>query len=64
METRSEMHVIPDYIRHEYRKILKEQIAYYEKECQKDRMDFAVLDTSQPLDHALFTYLLRREQLY
>ncbi len=64
METRAEMHVIPDYIRREYRRIVKDQIAYYEKECQKDRMDFVLMDTSQPLDHALFTYLLRRQQLY
>ena len=64
METRAEMHVIPDYVREEYRRVLKDQIAYYERECRKDRMDYALLDTSQPLDHALFTYLLRREQLY
>ena len=64
METRAEMHVIPDFIRQEYRRILKDQISYFEKECQKDRIDFAVLDTSKPLDHALYTYLLRREQMY
>jgi uncharacterized protein (DUF58 family) len=64
METRAEMHVIPEYVRQEYRKLLKEQIEYYERECQKDRMDYALLDTSQPLDQALLTYLLRREQLY
>jgi uncharacterized protein (DUF58 family) len=64
METRSEMHVIPDYIRQEYRRILNSQIAYYEKECRKDRMDFMMIETSQPLDSALFGYLVRREQLY
>ena len=64
METRAEMHVIPEYIRQEYRKIVRDQVAYFEKECQKDRIDYALLDTGQPLDHALFTYLLRRQQLY
>ena len=64
METRAEMHVIPDFVRQEYRKLLKDQIAAYEKECQKDRMDFLLIDTSQPLDGALFAYLARREQLY
>jgi uncharacterized protein (DUF58 family) len=64
METREEMHVIPDYIRQEYRKLLQKQIAEYEKECRKDRMDFFLIDTSQPLDKALFSYLVRREQLY
>jgi uncharacterized protein (DUF58 family) len=64
LETRAEMHVIPEFVRQEYRRILKDQIAFFEKECQRDRMDFALIDTSQPLDHALFTYLLKREQLY
>jgi uncharacterized protein (DUF58 family) len=64
METRAEMHVIPDFIRQEYRKILTRQIAEYEKECRKDRMDFSLMNTSQPLDKALFNYLVRREQLY
>lgn len=64
METRAEMHVIPDYIRQEYRRLLRSQIAQYEKECRMDRMDFSMIDTSQPLDSALFGYLVRREQLY
>ena len=64
METSSEMHVIPDFIRQEYRRILKDQIDFFDRECTRDRMDFSLIDTSQPLDHALFTYLLRREQLY
>lgn len=64
METRAEMHVVPDFIRHEYRRVLRSQIAQYEKECRKDRMDFLMIDTSQPLDSALFSYLVRRQQLY
>jgi uncharacterized protein (DUF58 family) len=64
METRAEMHVIPDYVRTGYRQVLNKQIAEYEKECRKDRMDFLLMDTSQPLDSALFSYLVCREQLY
>jgi uncharacterized protein (DUF58 family) len=64
METRAEMHVIPDFVRQEYHKVLRKQIARYEKECRQDRMDFALIDISQPLDSALFSYLVRREQLY
>jgi uncharacterized protein (DUF58 family) len=64
METQAEMHVIPDHIRQEYRRMLRAQIAEYEKECRKDRMDFSLIDTSQPLDSALFSYLVRRQQLY
>ncbi len=64
METGAEMHVIPDYIRQEYRRLIRNQAAEYEKEFRKDRMDFSLIDTSQPLDSALFSYLVRREQLY
>ncbi len=64
METRAEMNVVPDILRQEYRRILKEQIGFFEKECQKDRIDYALLNTGMPLDHALYTYLLRRERLY
>jgi uncharacterized protein (DUF58 family) len=64
LETRAEMHVIPEFVREEYRKIMRDQIAFFERECQRDRMDYALIDTSQPLDRALFTYLLKREQLY
>jgi uncharacterized protein (DUF58 family) len=64
METRAEMHVIPDYVRQEYRRLLQHQISENEKSCRKDRMDFSMIDTSLPLDSALFSYLVRREQLY
>jgi uncharacterized protein (DUF58 family) len=64
METRAEMHVIPAYIGQEYRKLLRKQMDEYEKECSKDRMDYSLMDTSRPLDSALFSYLVRREQLY
>lgn len=63
-ETQAEMHVIPDYVRQEYIKVMAAQISNYEKECFKDRMDFALIETSHPLDKALFNYLIRREQLY
>ncbi len=64
METGAEMHVIPDYIRPEYRRLIRRQAEEYEKECRKDRMDFAFIDTAQPLDKALFSYLVRRQQMY
>jgi uncharacterized protein (DUF58 family) len=64
METEASMHVIPEYVRQKYRTDLKHQIDEYEKECNKDRMDFMLIETSLPLDTALFRYLARRQQLY
>ena len=64
METRAEMHVLPEYMRSQYRILLGKQIEENERECRKDRIDFSLIDTSTPLDSALFSYLVRREQLY
>jgi len=64
METDASMHIIPEYVRQRYLADLKNQIEEYERECRKDRMDFALIETSVPLDHALFRYLARRQQLY
>jgi uncharacterized protein (DUF58 family) len=64
METRAEMHVVPEFLKPEYMRIIRDQISFYERECQKERIDYALLDTGSPLDRALFTYLLRRERLY
>jgi uncharacterized protein (DUF58 family) len=64
METDAAMHIIPEYVRQRYLADLKNQIEEYERECRKDRMDFALIETSVPLDHALFRYLARRQQLY
>ncbi|MBN2243248.1 MAG: DUF58 domain-containing protein [Acidobacteria bacterium] len=64
METKAEMHVIPDFLRREYVKLIGAQVSEYEKECRRDRMDFALIETSSPLDKALFGYLVRRQELY
>jgi hypothetical protein len=64
METGDKMHVIPEYLRQEYLRLIRNQVAAFETECQKDRMDYMLIDTSQPLDQALYTYLVRRSQLY
>jgi uncharacterized protein (DUF58 family) len=64
METQASMHVIPDYMRRKYCADLRRQIDEYDKECMKDRMDFVLIDTSLPLDDALYRYLVRREQMY
>jgi uncharacterized protein (DUF58 family) len=64
LETQEQMHVIPDFLRREYLKLIREQIASFEAECRKDRIDYMLMDTSQPLDQALFAYLARRAQMY
>jgi len=62
LETGERMPVIPDYLRAQYRKVVAEHTATLERRMREQRVDYALFDTSKPLDHALFTYLLARER--
>ena len=63
LETGEEIPVVPDKLREEYRSLLRGHIDDLERMCKANRMDYAVLDTSEPLDHALFRYLATRQRL-
>ncbi|MBI1746137.1 MAG: DUF58 domain-containing protein [Acidobacteria bacterium] len=62
LETNQEIHVVPQALRAEYLKALQEHLQDYKKECSSDRIDYALIRTSQPLDFALYSYLLRRSK--
>jgi len=57
METKRKLHVIPEYLRKQYLVILNEHMARIRKELSGARIDYCLLDTSKPLDSALFNYL-------
>jgi uncharacterized protein (DUF58 family) len=57
METKRKLHVIPEYLRKQYLVILNEHMARIRKELSGARIDYCLLDTSKPLDTALFNYL-------
>ena len=63
LETGERMPVIPDYLRKQYRELVAQHIAALSKLLGETRIDYALFDTSKPLDHALFTYLSARERL-
>jgi len=63
LETGERMPVIPDYLRTQYRDLITQHIAALGKRLGESRIDYALFDTSKPLDHALFTYLAARERL-
>ncbi len=63
LETGEEIPVVPDKLREEYRSLLRGHIDDLERMCKANRMDYAVLDTSEPLDHALFRYLATRQRM-
>ena len=47
----------PQAIRKIYRKVVEEFIDHLRKECRENSMDYQLLSTSTPLDHALVSYL-------
>jgi len=62
LETGDRMPVIPDYLRAQYREVVADHTATLERRMREQRVDYALFDTSRPLDQALFTYLLARER--
>ncbi len=63
METGESLPVIPDRLRERYRELVAEHIGALRNSLGQRRIDYALLDTSQPLDHALFSYLTMRHHL-
>jgi uncharacterized protein (DUF58 family) len=64
VETGEEMHVVPEYLRDEYLKLITAHIDTLKNECGGVGIDYSVVKTSEPLDSALFTYLSRRAKLH
>jgi len=62
METKKKLHVIPEYLRSQYLVIIKEHMERIRKELSGARIDYCLLDTSKPLDSALFAYLGARSK--
>ena len=62
METAERLEVVPEYMAQQYQKLLQEHIQTLQHECRSSRIDYTMLDTSKPLDHALFTFLSARER--
>ena len=63
MESGDSLPVIPDRLRERYRELVAEHIGALRNSLGQRRIDYAVFDTSQPLDHALFSYLSMRHHL-
>jgi len=63
LESGEAVPVIPEYLREEYRKLVKEHVDTLAKTLGDNRIDYSLLDTSTPLDYALFHYLSRRERM-
>lgn len=62
METGDKMPVIPEYLREQYRDVVRQHTAALQKRIAESRADYALFDTSKPLDRALFAYLAARQR--
>ncbi len=63
LETREQIPVVPAKLRDDYMRMVEEHLAALKKRFTDNRIDYTLLDTSKPLDLALFQYLLARERL-
>jgi uncharacterized protein (DUF58 family) len=63
LETGEQIPVIPAKLKDDYLAMVKAHLGALEKRFTENRIDYTLLDTSKPLDTALFQYLLARERL-
>jgi len=63
LESGERMPVVTEAVRAKYQAMVQEHITALRKKLTESRIDYALLDTSQPLDDALFTYLGARQRL-
>src|SRR5436305_3215546 len=62
METGEKMPIIPEYLRTQYRELVQQHTSALQKRIVEARADYALFDTSKPLDGALFSYLAARQR--
>jgi uncharacterized protein (DUF58 family) len=60
VETSEEVTAAPDVVRRHYLDELRAMLTLYERELRVAGIDYCLLDTSKPLDHALLAYLHTR----
>ena len=63
LETNEQIPVIPAKLHDEYKRVVKAHLEALRDRFTGSRIDYTLLDTSKPLDLALFQYLLARERL-
>src|SRR5215470_7794765 len=62
LETGERMPIVPEEVRARYLELVEAHVAGLSRLLGENRIDYALFDTSQPLDHALLSYLSLRER--
>lgn len=63
METNEEVMAVPGSIRDDYIEKIQERIAFYRRELGLAGIDYCLLETSQPLELGLMSYLMTRRRV-
>lgn len=63
LETGEQIPVVPESLAEQYRTLVREHSEALASKCAELRVDYTLVNTSTPLDAALFNYLSARERL-
>ena len=63
LESGEQLPVVPEAFAAQYRALMQEHITALTTKFSEHRIDYTLLNTSKPLDQALFNYLSNRERL-
>jgi uncharacterized protein (DUF58 family) len=63
LESGEQLPVVPESFGDEYRRLIAEHSNALSTKFSEHRIDYTLLNTAKPLDHALFSYLSSRERL-
>ena len=63
LESGEQLPIVPESFGDEYRKLIKGHIDALSTKFSEHRIDYSLINTAEPLDKALFSYLSARERL-
>jgi uncharacterized protein (DUF58 family) len=63
LESGEQIPIVPEALAEQYKELVRTHIEALRERFSANRIDYTMLSTAQPLDHALFSYLSTRERL-
>ena len=63
LESGEQIPIVPEALGDQYRELVKAHITGLTERFTANRIDYTLINTASPLDHALFSYLTTRERL-
>jgi uncharacterized protein (DUF58 family) len=63
LESGEQIPVVPEALAEQYRSLVRAHVDGLRERFSSNRVDYTLVNTSAPLDHALFSYLTTRERL-